>query len=183
MKPIGLQTNWPKSNSTQIVIKFNSNNLATNPQIMQISARFERATSDIKVKVYDTSDNVWSSENLKSVQPAPMPKLDADATSKLGIKQTATHLLSGTRTKMSVQQADVTEKPYSAMGKLLFMDTAGNHYECSGQFIDVNLVLTAGHCVYSLETNGWNKHFKFIQQYVGDVTGLRTSNFKGISRR
>ncbi len=62
------------------------------------------------------------------------------------------------------EEPKTTEFPHSAMGKI-FLSMNGKTYVCSGALIDVDVVLTAGHCVVN---NGvWHSGLYFAPGYRG----------------
>lgn len=64
-----------------------------------------------------------------------------------------------------MEKADVNDIMFKPMGKLLFVDNTGDYGQCSAQYISEYIIMTAGSCVYNIETEGWNNQFIFIQNY------------------
>ncbi len=59
---------------------------------------------------------------------------------------------------------NVNSVPLDWAGKLFYSEPGGD-YECSGQFIRPNVILTAAHCVRDPDSGDWYKNFEFQLQY------------------
>jgi hypothetical protein len=60
---------------------------------------------------------------------------------------------------------DVSAIPFKWAGLLRFKGPDGNRYLCSGQFVAPRVILTAGHCLYSLQRRAFSSDFTFLLQY------------------
>ncbi len=63
-----------------------------------------------------------------------------------------------------LQIANLTELPFSAMGKL-YVEFDGKSSSCTATMISRNVILTAAHCVYNKYYSGWAKSARFFPAY------------------
>ncbi|MBK5233560.1 MAG: hypothetical protein JJE13_11335 [Thermoleophilia bacterium] len=109
----------------------------------------------------DVVADSWSRQDLLSAKPAPMPTppeasfdvpdFDAGVSASTG----------------PFYPPDPTTLPERFQGKVFF-DLGDNRYQCSGTLVSSrngNVVYTAGHCVWDVETQQWVRNFVFIPGY------------------
>lgn len=113
---------------------------------------------------FDSADSKAAKTDKKTA-PLKRPKVLAKAIppKNAGIKPTK----AGVPT-----EADVNETPFSQAGKLYFTEGDGTSHSCTAQFVgELNILITAAHCVRDNETGKYYTNFKFHQGYrQGDET-------------
>lgn len=94
-------------------------------------------------------------------------------------KSSADTLAKGVPSKVSDPSAN---NPYWSTGKLTFTKKSdGKLKRCSAQFVeDLQVILTAAHCVYDVDAKGWNSNFT-LQRAYSDGSSAQTVSWRCLS--
>lgn len=139
--------------------------------------RSDDSLADTLKELFNDLSEFFTSDNFPNAKPVPLPLLTAHELARLGIdvnvnKDSRKQFFGGA----ALRSVNVDMAPHNTMGKLFFRHYDGTAFECSGQYIDEYIVMTAAHCVYDVDTSTWHRNFLFIQQYRGNH-GRRYSGF------
>jgi hypothetical protein len=98
--------------------------------------------------------------------PFPTPNLPADKAPPPAPSASAPATAGSPKAIGQVTLADVNTPPFDNFAKLAFMQGA-DFYSCTAEFVgDSNdVIMTAGHCVYSPDSNTWNSDWNAYTKY------------------
>jgi V8-like Glu-specific endopeptidase len=126
-------------------------------------------------------------ERLRAIRPLPMPILkkedlerrmsagDAEEGVEFGFAP-AVLPVAGVP-----QRANVHEPPFQSAGKLFFEVSPGRESSCTAQFVsDLNVILTAAHCVRDGRTGQWYTNFRFYRAYADGGGQAVTTRCAGV---
>jgi V8-like Glu-specific endopeptidase len=139
--------------------------------------------SDVGAAHPTSSDAVtrsyWTPARLRAAHQAPTPRV---VTTPLGAGLAGAAPQDGSAGSTSAHQSATATVKYKdgwavgkhydpRVGKLYFRNPSGQAMVCSGTMVGRNLVMTAGHCVYTGSAGrvgaGWNSRFLFVPGKVG----------------
>ena len=156
----------------------------TSPSVSQTAAAETRAAS----LAY------WTPQRLKNAKPADLlaPKAQTSPTAQ---PSTAVHTVKPVEGTIRAHKAAAVAPDLGtvyvtpAIGKVFF-SVGGSDYACSGSSVNSSsgeLVLTAGHCVYSVSLQSWVGNFVYIPAYsngnapYGTWSGVSMATFAGFA--
>jgi V8-like Glu-specific endopeptidase len=171
----------------------------TSPRVASASAAKSRAA----VLAYWTPQRLKNAKSGDLLAPKQQNTAAAAGATTAGVAQAApatavhtvepvegkvrAHLAPAPRTGASPDLGTVYVTP--AIGKVFF-SVGGSDYACSGSSVNSSsgeLVLTAGHCVYSVSDQSWVSNFVYIPAYAngndpyGIWNGVSMSTFAGFT--
>lgn len=112
----------------------------------------------------------WNRQDLLTAEPAPMPT-PPEASFDLPDFDAGVSASKG-----PFYPLDPTAFPERVQGKVFF-SIGSNRYQCSGTLVNSrngNIVYTAGHCVWDVETQGWVTKWVFIPGYSNGTSPFKT---------
>ena len=110
------------------------------------------------------AEEFWTPERMAAAEPVPMP---TPAASSLDIPDFDTGDASASAATGDFTPGNVTQFPQVVHGKIFFK-VGANTYTCSGTVIESkgkNVVFTAGHCVFDLDTKTFATNLAFVPAY------------------
>lgn len=136
-------------------------------------AASQRQSSDAVVRAY------WTAARLRAASIARAPELSGGIMAPgllsagiLGGSTGSTSSSQASASSVTYKDGWATGKHYDPrVGKLYFINPRGQAMVCSGVVVGRNLIMTAGHCVYTGSAgapgSGWNRRFLFVPGKVG----------------
>lgn len=79
------------------------------------------------------------------------------------------------------ERANVLQPPFRSAGKLFFETSPGIEAWCTAEFVsDINVILTAAHCVRDGRTGHWYTNFRFYRAYADGGGQAVTTRCAGV---
>jgi len=116
----------------------------------------------------------WTRDRLQSARPAEMPQLTVEEHNRMHAqsrqlfrrrKRTKVASSGAARTALVEDVNDIALFPYSAVGRLSYLNTSNVSGWCTGQFVSASIVLTAAHCVREQKSGDLYEKLAFFRQY------------------
>ncbi len=117
--------------------------------------------------------STWTARDFRQAEPADLPAPDPAG------KDLPEFDLPAPQARISDSEIiDPAAAPYRLHGKIFFRIGA-DEYSCSGTVVDSknrNVIFTAGHCVFDLETRNWVQDLVFLPGYKNGQAPLGVFN-------
>ncbi len=120
------------------------------------------------------SAGVWTSRRMMAARPAAPPDSPESAFDTTGPLSDPTAGAGISAAEGDFFPTDVESFPLRVHGKVFFR-IGDSDFECSGTVVDSkekNVVFTAGHCVYDIETEGYVDQLVFVPAFQDGATPL-----------